>query len=362
MPVAQEESEEERLRKRRERDVLLDALEAEEAEEERLAQEALRAKRRNPNAPLNPKPFVPTPPPAKPLPAISPLGQAPPIIPKIVERPHASTLVTSPSTVAPPKPASSPAPNKQVSFAADTKPAATAASSSPVAVVENWGDVVPGRLRGAKHESLRAVHMDVVERAAPTTAAATDVGPSSTPQTQTKRLSFTPRKVQLRQVEVDSDDEPEDADEGGKGQEDKAEDGEDTPDEQEDDEEEDEDWDEAMLQRELALAYYEAQGILRGARESAEIPVAPVVSSDPGSWEQEVRFTSIDTRHVLTDQYQQNVPLDATLASSKTSFLRFSVQSRAHCEIHALKRDACRPIPRRFAQTWESCGRGACRW
>lgn len=154
---------------------MLDALEAEEAEEERLAaQEALRAKRRNPhpqaNAPLNPKPFVPvpTPPAAKFLPAKEPLGQVSPIGPRVVERPHASTIAAAAtSQTGPLRPASTPAPNKQVSFATDTKPAAAASSSSSsVDMVENWGDVVPGRLRGAQHqhESLRAVHMDVVER------------------------------------------------------------------------------------------------------------------------------------------------------------------------------------------------------
>lgn len=55
-------------------------------------------------------------------------------------------------------------------------------------------------------------------------------------------------------------------------------------------EDEDDDWDEAMLQRELALAVYETQGILREVRASATVPNAPIRSTDQGSWEQQVRI------------------------------------------------------------------------
>lgn len=192
---------------------------------------------------------------------------------EIVERPPPeSTLV---DTIKPPK-------AKQVSFADDAPPRADPSALPKNGRKEDWGDVVPGKLRDAQHESLRALKMDVIERAPDPAVAFDDV----TLGRQVRKLSFTPRKVQIRQAEVDSDDE--DQTSSIASQSSSAQDDEDN-DDQKDSDGEGDDWDEAMFQRELALAYYEQKGMLEQMRQSVQAPPIPNYPTDPGSWEQEVR-------------------------------------------------------------------------
>jgi hypothetical protein len=168
---------------------------------------------------------------------------------------------------------------KQVSFV-DGSPSRAGPSLPTSERKEDWGDVVPDKLRDAKHESLRALKMDVVERAPHSC-----VAPDET--LLVKKLSFTPRTVQIRQKDVDSDDEDlasstaSTSDPGQRDEEDE--------DDHEDEDEEGDDWDEAMFQRELALAYYEQKGVLKQLRQSVQIPPIPNHPLDPGSWEQGVR-------------------------------------------------------------------------
>lgn len=276
-------------RRRRIRDALLDQLEAEEAEEERRQQPSSSngSNTRSsvpPSTVLKPLPYLKKPSPGIPL----PIGVSSSLVPDIIE--HSAAKPAPITSSNPPREASisKPRSSKSVSFAAEViskKDDVESLPSPPKASpAESWGDVVPGTLRDAKHESLKALGMEVVERAPP---------PSSDPAPQKihdlpQKLNFKPRKVQLRQVEVDSDDEDPVSDsksDRDSDDEDRGEDGNDGEKEQE----EEDDWDEAMLQRELALAYYETQGMLRDLRHSAVAPAPPIISADLGSWEQEVR-------------------------------------------------------------------------
>jgi hypothetical protein len=195
---------------------------------------------------------------------------------KIVERPPREGASADTSNA--PK-------SKQVSFANDIPPEAGPSVLPTSERKYDLGDGGHARLRDAKHESFRALKMDVVERTPHPDIASTETFPSS----QVKKLSFTPRKVQIQQTEVDSDDEDRtssSASTNNSGQND--EDGEDDDDGDDGDGEGD-DWDEAMFQRELALAYYEQKGMLKQLRQSVQAPPIANYSPDPGSWEQEVR-------------------------------------------------------------------------
>jgi hypothetical protein len=194
---------------------------------------------------------------------------------KIVERPLREGALTD---------TTKPLKTKQVSFADDALPKADPSALPKGEQKEAGGDVVPGRLRDAKNESLRALKMDVVERA-PHPAV---VSENATPGPPLGKLSFTPRKVHIRQAEVDSDDEDQTLSMASQSDSDQDDD-EDDDDDQGDNDGEGDDWDEAMFQRELALAYYEQRGMLEQMRQSVQTPPTPNYSPDLGSWEQEVR-------------------------------------------------------------------------
>jgi len=194
---------------------------------------------------------------------------------KIVERPPREGASANTSNA--PK-------TKQVSFADDI-PREASPSVLPTSERKyDLGDGGHARLRDAKHESLRALKMDVVERTPHPGTAPTETIPSS----QVKKLSFTPRKVQIRQTEVDSDDEDQTSSSGSTSNSGQNDD-DDDDNYGDDGDGESDDWDEAMFQRELALAYYEQKGMLKQLRQSVQTPPIANYSPDPGSWEQEVR-------------------------------------------------------------------------
>lgn len=170
---------------------------------------------------------------------------------------------------------------KQVSFVDDAPPGGGSSAIPTGDQKEEWANGAPGRLRDAKHESLRALKMDVVERSPGVTSE------EAAPDSRVKKLSFKPRIVQIRQAEVDSDDEDQTSSTASTNKSDQDDEGDD--DDPRDDDGEDDEWDEAMFQRELALAYYEQKGMLKQLRQSVQTPPTPNYSADPGNWEQEVR-------------------------------------------------------------------------
>jgi hypothetical protein len=142
-----------------------------------------------------------------------------------------------------------------------------------------WGDVVPGRLRDAQPPSLRAVHMNVVER-----------------QPDQPNLPTASRRIpRFRATETDSDDEeppsPDPVEEPGMLH---ADDGLLADAELEYDQ--GVDLDEAMLQREVTLEYYKRKGVLREAMSSASSIPAASTAKHPGDWDQEVSFFILHLR------------------------------------------------------------------
>lgn len=259
-------------RRRMARNALLDQLEVEEEEEERL--ELAKSHRlRNSKASSSSSTLPPRAPPP-PAPAPTPLkmtAASSGLVPNIVERTVASISPLQPSPTNPPIESSSTSTQasikpKSVSFASDVKPAAP----------------LPGAPRDRTNDSLRALAMNVVEK--PPVGTEDGNNREVTAAAKTKGTRFTPRHVQIRQAEIDSDDEDPSDDPEGDDDDEEDEDDEDA----EEETEEEEDWDEAMLQRELALAYYESQGMLKELRASVEVPAPPSWSADMGSWEQEV--------------------------------------------------------------------------
>lgn len=280
----------------------MDQLEKEEAEEEQRQQQTSNRHRLDVRSSAPPTKLKPSLPLQRPVPGIPlPKGASSGLVPDIVERtPTAPTQISSSN---PPREASisKPRSSKSVSFAPDVISQKADVDSLPARPAkgsqdESWGDVVPGALRDAKHESLKALSMQVVERAPPP-------GTDADLENQPRKLAFKPRKVQLRQVEVDSDDEDPESEEddgstlGSNHDRDSEDEDGGGNDDDDNDEEEDDDWDEAMLQRELALAYYETQGMLKELRHSAVAPPPPIISADLGSWEQEVRRLFAPSRY-----------------------------------------------------------------
>lgn len=201
---------------------------------------------------------------------------------------------------------------KSVSFADNIE---ESKSSSEKGKAVNWGDVAPGRLRPTQGTTpqlksrldTQTMKMQVVERI--------PGAPAKPP---------TPEPVQL----VDSDDES-------------------IPDENVDDSVEDEDfsgdddhepieWEEddldfARHQREVALAYYEKRAAMVG-----EATAAMKAHSHDGDHEWDQPVNHIDFIYCVftfIHNYQQDVPLDATLASSPpkppVSKFKSSLVSRA---------------------------------
>lgn len=373
-------TEDQLARRRRIRNALLDQLEAEEAEEERRQQRvkmqtnSSRSLRTGASAISAASSSAIRPSVAPPKLALAiplPKGTSSSLVPDIIGRPpsmHAAIKEPPPSSGDPePKilPPLKPRTSKSVTFASDVKPASSAGPllPPPDASKKTQGDVILGKLRDAKHESLRALQMDVVERPPPRLSTLTE---GSDSLNQPKKLSFKARRVQLRQVEVDSDDEDEeDGDTGanisgfenGEFGHDSQDSDDSVPEDAEEEEDDENDWDEAMLQRELALAYYEQQGMMRDLRHSAIPPSAPNISADLGSWEQEV---CVLTPLLLISP---NLLVYASSACSvgcipcldKTPLIRISLQSRTYGTVPCLKSSACGSIPCSCDPTWESC-------
>lgn len=264
-------------RRQRERDAILDALEAEEAEEERKAGPSHRLTNPKAKLPAQKKDYVynakkPSSPLASassPAPSLTPPAASQTPSPNSKAPLHVASTTPPSPRIASPSATTDSTKKKNVTFSADTRP------ESPDHPAVEWGDVVPARLRNVSSQpaSLRAIRMDVIERK--------PGEPSSVPASTSMRV---PR---LRVAEVDSDDEAS-ADDDDDG----TEDGSDDPGE-ESEFDEGVDMDEAMLQREIAFEYYKRKDALSTAMASSELTTAkPEPVKDRDDWDQEVKKIS----------------------------------------------------------------------